>query len=83
MRIKVWSRRLRNEGKAEVVGKPVASHGGKFNVKSKAHVFTAPQHFFPCPPPFFFFFLAIILKLKKKLNFLSDDVSSVFWVAVV
>lgn len=37
-----------------MVGKPVASHDGKFNVKSKAHVSTFP--YFSFSPVFIFIF---------------------------
>lgn len=62
-----------------MAGKPVALHGAKFNVKSKAHVSTPPQLFFLS---FFSPFFGNHFKIKKNLNFLSDA-SSVFCVAVV
>lgn len=43
---RIHSGRVRNEGKTEMVGKPIAPHGAKFNVKSEIYVPTAPAFSF-------------------------------------
>ena len=54
-----------------MVGTPVASHEGKFNVKSKAHVY---------PPLLFFSFIPVFIFLVMALNLKNafSDASGVF-----
>lgn len=58
---------VRNEGKAEVMGRPITSHGTKFAMKSKVHVST---------PFSFSFFVIVPCKLKKKVKSFFDASSS-------